>query len=97
MKKRGPPKGNKNATHDKPWTKALERALAQFNEGGIRSGAAIRRIADGVVRRAIAGDAIACREIAERLDGKPVQPVAGQIDTTLTVEILRFGANPTPK
>ncbi len=95
MAKRGAQPGNKNGVHDKPWTKALERALLQYNAKGIKAGEAIRRLADRVVRDALAGDAVATREIAERLDGKPVQPVAGQIDTNLTVELVRFGADKT--
>lgn len=97
MAKRGAPKGNKNGAHDKPWTNALERALAQYNEGGVKAGQALRRIADGVVRDAIGGDAIARREVFERMDGKPVQPVAGTVDTTLTVQLVRFGNSPASK
>lgn len=91
--KRGAPKGSRNAAHDKPWTNALERALAQYKAGDVRMGQALRRIADGVVERALAGDAAACKEISERLDGKPVQPIAGKIDSTVTVEVVRFGKN----
>lgn len=90
-KKRGAQPDNKNATHDKPWTNALERALAQYKAGDLRMGQALRRIADGVVKRALDGDAAAVKEISERLDGKPVQPVAGKIDTNVTVEVVRFG------
>ena len=97
MAKRGAPIGNKNGSRDKPWTNALERALAQYEETDCRLGQAIRRIADGVVRRALDGDPIACKEIAERLDGKPVQPLAATIDTTVTVEVVRFGSRSAPE
>ena len=97
MKKRGGQPNNKNGAHDKPWTNALNHALAQFKEGDLKAGQAIRRIADGVVRRALSGDAVACREIAERLDGKPVQPIAGQVDTNLIVQVLRFGKDTASK
>lgn len=92
--KRGAPKGSRNAAHDKPWTNALERAIAQYKAGDVRMGQALRRIADGVVTRAINGDAAAVKEISERLDGKPIQPIAGKIDTNVTVEVLRFGNDP---
>lgn len=93
-KKPGGQVGNKNSVHDKPWTNALERALAQYEKGDIKMGQALRRIADRVVRDAIGGDALARREIAERLDGKPVQPLAGKVDTNITLEIVRFAQNP---
>lgn len=88
--KRGAPKGSRNAAHDKPWTNALERALAQYSAGKLTAGKALRSIADGVVRDALAGDAVARREIAERLDGKPVQPVAATVDGDITLTIKRF-------
>jgi uncharacterized protein YoaH (UPF0181 family) len=97
MAHRGAPAGNRNGAHDKPWTKALERAILQYEAKGIKAGEAIRKLADRVVRDALAGDAVATREIAERLDGKPVQPVAGTIDTNLTVQVVRFGSNPVTK
>jgi hypothetical protein len=89
--KRGAPLGNKNGSNGKPWTHALERALAQYTAKGLKAGEAIRRIADGVVERAVAGDYVAIKELSERLDGKAVQPLAGNIDTTVTVEVIRFG------
>lgn len=94
MAKRGAPFGNKNGVADKPWTNALERALAQYSDGNLKAGQALRGIADGVVKRALAGDAIACKEIAERLDGKPVQAIAATVDTNITVEVIRFGSRP---
>lgn len=61
----------------KPWTAALERATAQYAKGDVGMGQALRRIADGVVARALAGDPFSIKEIGERFDGKAVQPVAG--------------------
>lgn len=90
MAKRGAQPGNKNGAHDKPWTKALERALLQYEAKGIRAGEAIRHIADGVVKRALAGDGVAVKELSERLDGKPVQPIAATVDTDIRLTIKRF-------
>lgn len=73
---RGP---NKPSTH-KPWTGMIERALAQYAKGDIEQGQVLRHIADGLVARALAGDPFSIKEIAERLDGKPVQPIAGTGD-----------------
>jgi len=75
------PKGNKFAAHDKPWTNALQRVLAQLelrNEQGLvttQPGEALRQIAEVTVMRALAGDKDARKEIADRLDGKPTEYV----------------------
>lgn len=61
----------------KPWTKTLERALAQYEKGDVKAGEALRRIADRVVEGALAGDKDSVKEIAERLDGKAVQAITG--------------------
>ncbi len=84
----GEPRGPHRA---RPWTGALEKALAQYAAGKIEAGQALRHIADGVVRRALDGDKDAYSEIANRLDGKAVQPVAVEADTTLTINLIRFG------
>lgn len=97
MRKAGAPKGNINATHDKPWTNALNRALLQYTAKGVKAGQALRVIADGVVRDAIAGDPVARREVFERQDGKPVQPVAATVDANITLQVIRFGSDPDPK
>lgn len=75
----GAPKGNKFASHDKPWTNALQRVLAQLEvkdaDGKIiaKAGEALRLIAEETVRRAMAGDKDARQEIANRMDGKPTE------------------------
>lgn len=87
------PKGNKFAAHDKPWTNALERVLKQLEvdvRGKKRAGEALRLIAETTVRQAIAGDKDARREIADRLDGKPVQAIANEDGTPFVVQVLRF-------
>lgn len=71
------PKGNKFASHDKPWTDALRRVLAQYEDGDVKRGNALRKIAEVTIQQALAGDKDARKEIAERLDGKPLQPIAG--------------------
>ncbi len=71
------PKGNKFASHDKPWTNALMRVLAQLEvkdkEGKVtvKAGEALRLIAEATVYQALNGDKDARQEIAARLDGKP--------------------------
>lgn len=87
---RGAPLGNQNAVKGKTWEGALRAALAQFENKEIKRGQALRKIAETVVTQAISGNKDAWKEIGERLDGKSVQAIAGDLDMTLTVEIVKF-------
>lgn len=80
------PKGNKNASHDKPWAAAVRRALLA------NDGKKLRAVAEKLVEKAEAGDVAALKEIGDRLDGKPAQAITGEIDTTVTVEIVKFAS-----
>ena len=78
MAKRGAPIGNRNAAHDKPWTDALRRALAQFEDEtlGVKRGQALDRIAMNVVRIAcVQPDKDLIKELGDRLQGKAAQSV----------------------
>lgn len=68
-------KGNRNAAHDKPWTSALQRAIQQYEDGDIKAGQVLRKIADRLVKDALNGDRAAREEIANRLDGRPSEHV----------------------
>lgn len=76
------PKGNKFASHDKPWTNALQRVLMQLEvkdaSGKViaKAGESLRAIAEETVTRAVFGDKDARKEIADRLDGKPSEFVS---------------------
>jgi len=70
MAERGGQAGNKNATKNKPWQKALERELT-----GERNADKLAAIAVKVVDMATNGDMPAIKEIGDRLDGKPMQAV----------------------
>lgn len=64
----------------RPWTAALQRALAQYKNKklGIKEGEALRYLADLTVKDAIEKKIIEARdEITNRLEGKPVQAIAG--------------------
>ena len=97
MAKRGAQPGNRNGAHDKPWTNALQRALQQYSDEDCPRGSALQRIANGVVRDSLKGDPNARKEIFERLDGKPVQPVAATVDANITLEVIRFASGSDPK
>ena len=53
------------------------KALARFetDDGKVKAGEALDKIAEGLVRDAVAGDKDARKEIGERLDGKAHQSV----------------------
>lgn len=75
MSQPGAPIGNQNGRKGKAWADALRKALIQFESEKVQQGAALQKIAETVVLRAIAGDKDAWQEIGNRLDGKPAQSV----------------------
>ena len=77
------PPGNKFASHDKPWTRALQRHVQQNPD-------LLRRIAIATFAKAEDGDLGALKEIADRLDGKPAQSVdiSGSLNTGKTAKEL---------
>lgn len=90
--KGGAPLGNDNAAKNKPWAEALRKALIQYESKDIKQGEALAKVAAVTVELALAGDKDARQEIGNRLDGKPHQTVAAEIDASVTVEVVRFGA-----
>ena len=69
------PKGNHNAAKGKRWQDALHKALTRFqtDDGAIKAGEALDKIAETVVKLALMGEKDAWQEIGNRLDGKPHQ------------------------
>lgn len=57
------------------WRAALDRALAHSDANGDAENT-LRRIAHVVINQALAGEKDAIKEVADRLDGKPVAMVA---------------------
>jgi hypothetical protein len=81
-RKRGAQIGNSNAVKNKPFREALDRAIAQDD------GKRLRRAAERLLTmaaKATKGDTRAIRELADRLDGKAVQPLAGADGGDLTL------------
>lgn len=83
------PVGNKNAVKNRPWADSLKRALARMADGSIDKG--LDKIADKVVAAALEGDKDAWQEIANRLDGKPIQAVATEDGSPFVIQLVRFG------
>ena len=60
---------------DKPWIDALRIESKALDKKGRPK---LRVLAEKVFEMALAGDMAAIREIGDRLDGKPVQAIAGE-------------------
>jgi hypothetical protein len=73
MGQRGGQLGNRNAAHDKPWTRALERYAAQNPDK-------LAQLAEKTFSAALDGDMAATREIADRLDGKAKQVIDARVE-----------------
>ncbi len=95
MAERGGQPGNDNATKNKPWRQALDRAIAQDD------GKRLRAAAEQLLTCAANGEPWAVKEIADRLDGKAPQALehTGKDGEPLTVGIIRYtpDADHTPE
>lgn len=83
MAERGGQPGNQNATKNKVWIAALNRAIAQ--DDGVR----LRAAAEKLIDLAVAGDVQALKELGDRLDGKVAQAmtVMGDPDNPLQSKV----------
>lgn len=87
MNKGGAVKGNRNAAKGKDWHDAIRYALATYEDDYVKRGTALKEIAKTVVRLAIGGDKDAYQEVGNRLDGKPVQAVEGNVSAANTESV----------
>jgi hypothetical protein len=62
----GAPFGNTNATKNKLWSDTLRRAIAQDRSDRVR------QAAERLLNAAAKGEPWAIKELADRLDGKPI-------------------------
>jgi hypothetical protein len=77
------PIGNKNATKNKPFLDAINRALKQRDYGEQNAGKTLREIAEALIDKAQEGEPWAIKEMIDRLDGRPKQ----DMDITADVDI----------
>jgi hypothetical protein len=63
------PLGNNNATKNRQWANALQRAITQDD------GARLRKAAEQLLDLAASGEQWAVKELADRLDGRSIQGV----------------------
>lgn len=85
----GAPIGNTNSADGKRYRKALERALAHAG-GSVDEG--LFKLAQVRVGKALDGDAEAARSIEDRIDGKPVQALAGAEGEPALELVLRWAS-----
>lgn len=71
LSKVGAPEGNNNAGKNKPFWRALDKAIAQSD------GQKLRDAAEKLLDAAANGEAWAIRELADRMDGKAAQAITG--------------------
>lgn len=81
------PIGNKNATKNKPFLDALNRALKQRDYGEENAGKTLRNIADALIAKAEEGEPWAVKEVIDRLDGKAKQDmdITAEVDANVTI------------
>ena len=89
----GAPIGNTNAQKGSVWRNAINRALDKRSRA--KQVEAVDELAEKLLAACDAGDLTALKELGDRLDGKPTQPISGDLD--VTVVINRFtDAGPAP-
>ena len=76
--------GNPAGSGQKPFLSALKRAIAQDDSKRLRESA------EQLLTLAAQGEPWAVNMLADRLDGKVSQPIAGDPESPLVVEILKF-------
>lgn len=71
----GAPLGNTNATKNKPWRDAIDRALKKRNKSRTDGKKALDELAEKLLVAADNGEGWALKELGDRLEGKPAQSV----------------------
>ena len=78
----GAPLGNKNGARAALFRSALKRALSR-EHGDVRAG--LERIATTLIKAALEGEGWAIGMVIDRIDGKPEQPIRGNVEHHHTV------------
>jgi hypothetical protein len=87
MAERGGQIGNNNAGKNKPFWRAIDKAIAQDN------GERLRKAAERLLDLAAQGEQWAVKELGDRLDGKPAQAITGADGEPLTITFVRKDEN----
>lgn len=72
----------------KPFKEALDRVIAKASSDN--DDQALDAIAQALYDKAKSGDVAALKEFADRMDGKPVQAIAGPDGGPISVSVVRF-------
>lgn len=87
MAERGGQSGNKNASKNKPWSMAIERALRKRSKSDQLE--ALDDLAEKLLTNCDQGDMAALKELGDRLDGKPAQAIVNGDDGPFQVETIK--------
>ena len=79
------PKGNRNAAKGREYANALWFELKNYADKGVKKGNALKLVARAQIGKALDGDSMAARDIADRLDGKPAQSIIADVDGELRI------------
>ncbi len=71
---------------EKSFANMLNIAIKEATESG---GSKLRAVAEALIAKAISGDVAAIKEVADRLDGKVAQTIAGDPNAPLSVRSVR--------
>jgi len=82
----GAPEGSHNYIKGRRWKDAIERALAKRSKAaGIE---ALDALAEKLLAKCDEMDVQALKELGDRLEGKPTQPMSGPEGGALKVEVV---------
>ena len=83
--KSGNPRGRQIENEKlRPITAAMTRALLA------NDAVKLRQLAESLIDRAIESDTRAAVEVLDRTEGKVPQPISGDLDLNVTVEVVKF-------
>jgi len=82
--------GNQYAAKERVWRSAIERALEKRSAHGRI--AALDELAGKLLDRCHEGDMGALKELGDRLDGKPTQPLTGEGGGPIVLQVSAVDA-----
>lgn len=95
MAAKGGQPGNSNATKNRPWRDAINRALARYD--GKTTDGGLNKLADKLIQKCEEADLAALKELGDRLEGRPAQTniLAGDKDNPVAIqEVARTIVDP---
>ena len=90
LKSGGQP-GNTNPSKNQPWRHAIDKAITGYNTnkgGQVANFCIMTEIATKLLDMALEGDMPAIKELGDRSDGKPMQPIEAKVTEMTHAEWL---------